>query len=116
MIETVSTLPKDFTGESFCADVHISPSGKFLYGSNRGHNSVVVFRINETTGRLTRLEDVSTQGNWPRNFAIDPSGRFLLVANQRSDNVVVFRIDPKTGRLAPTGHAADIPSPVCLKF
>lgn len=116
VIENVSTLPKDFSGESFCADVHIAPSGKFLYGSNRGHNSLVVFRINETTGRLTQLEHVSTQGNWPRNFVIDPSGRFLLVANQRSDNVVIFRIDPKTGRLTPTGHVTEIPAPVCLKF
>jgi 6-phosphogluconolactonase len=116
VIETVSTLPKDFTGESFCADLHISPSGKFLYGSNRGHNSIVVFRINQITGRLTYLEHISTQGNWPRNFVIDPSGRFLLVANQRSDNVIVFRIDPTSGRLTPTGHTAEIPSPVCLKF
>ena len=116
VIETVSTLPKDFSGESFCADVHVSPSGRFLYGSNRGHNSIVVFRINESTGRLTYVEHMSTQGNWPRNFVIDPSGRFLLVANQRSDNVVVFRIDPKTGRLTPTGHVAEIPVPVCLKF
>jgi 6-phosphogluconolactonase len=116
LIETVSTLPKDFTGESFCADVHVSPSGRFLYGSNRGHNSIVVFGIDQRNGKVNYVEHTSTQGNWPRNFVIDPSGRFLLVANQRSDNVVVFRIDPKTGRLTPTGHGAEIPSPVCLKF
>ena len=116
LIETVSTLPKEFTGTSYCADVHISPSGRFLYGSNRGHDSIVVFRINENTGRLTYVEHVSTQGHWPRNFVIEPLGRFLLVANQRSDNVVTFKIDPKTGRLTPTGHTVEIPSPVCLKF
>ena len=116
MIETVSTLPSDFSGTSYCADVHVSSSGKFLYGSNRGHNSIVVFEIDQRTGKLTLIEHVSTEGNWPRNFTIDPSGRFLLVANQRSDNVVVFSIDPATGRLKPTGVNEQIPSPVCLKF
>ncbi len=115
-IDTVSTLPGDFSGVSYCADVHVSPSGKFLYGSNRGHNSIVVFAIDQRTGKLTPVEHVSTEGDWPRNFAIDPSGKFLLVANQRSDNVVVFSIDAQTGRLKPTGHVEQIPSPVCLKF
>jgi 6-phosphogluconolactonase len=114
--ETVSTLPRDFTGTSYCADVHVSKSGRFLYGSNRGHNSIVVFAINPQTARLSLVEHVSTEGNWPRNFAIDPTGRFLLVANQRSDNVVVFRIDAQTGRLTPTGSSAQIPVPVCLQF
>jgi 6-phosphogluconolactonase len=116
LIETVSTLPSDFSGTSYCADVHVSPSGEFLYGSNRGHNSIAVFAINQRTGKLTLVEHVSTEGNWPRNFTIDPYGRFLLVANQRSDNVVVFSIDPSTGRLKPTGVNEQIPSPVCLKF
>jgi 6-phosphogluconolactonase len=115
-IETVSTLPSDFSGVSYCADVHVSPSGRFLYGSNRGHNSIVVFEIDRATGKLKQLEHVSTEGNWPRNFTIDPSGKFLLVANQRSDNVVTFSIDPVTGRLKPTGQIAEIPVPVCLKF
>ena len=116
LIDTVSTLPSDFTGTSYCADVHVSPSGEFLYGSNRGHNSIVVFAIDQQTGRLTLVEHVSTEGNWPRNFTIDPTGRFLLVANQRSDNVVVFSIDATTGRLKPTGVNEAIPSPVCLRF
>ncbi len=116
LIETVSTLPNDFSGVSYCADVHVSPSGRFLYGSNRGHNSIVVFEIDPRTGKLKQLEHVSTEGDWPRNFTIDPSGRFLLVANQRSDNVVIFSIDPRTGRLKPTGQNAEIPVPVCLKF
>jgi 6-phosphogluconolactonase len=115
-INTVSTLPSDFTEKSYCADVHVSPSGRFLYGSNRGHNSIVVFAVNQSTGKPSLIEHVSTEGNWPRNFVIDPTGRFLLVANQRSDNVVVFRIDPRTGRLKPSGQTAQLPMPVCLKF
>ena len=115
-IETVSTLPSDFSGVSYCADIHVSPSGKFLYGSNRGHNSIAVFQIDQRTGKLTALEHVSTEGNWPRNFTIDPTGRFLLVANQRTDNVVTFSIDPQSGRLKPTGQIIEIPIPVCLKF
>jgi len=115
-IETVSTLPSDFSGTSYCADVHVSPSGKFLYGSNRGHNSIVVFQIDQQTGKLTLVEHVSTEGNWPRNFTIDPSGAFLLVANQRSENVVVFSINASTGRLKPTGVNEAIPAPVCLRF
>lgn len=115
-IETVSTLPGDFTGTSYCADVHVSPSGRFLYGSNRGHNSIVVFEIDSRTGKLKLVEHVSTEGDWPRNFTIDPSGKFLLVANQRSDNVVTFNINQSTGRLTPTGNNEQLPSPVCLKF
>jgi 6-phosphogluconolactonase len=114
--DTVSTLPSDFSGVSYCADVHIAPSGKFLYGSNRGHNSIVVFAIEPRTGKLKLVEHVSTEGKWPRNFTIDPTGRFLLVANQHTDNVVVFRIDARTGRLTPAGQVAEIPIPVCLKF
>jgi 6-phosphogluconolactonase len=116
LLETVSTLPGNFSGTSFCADVHVSTSGKFLYGSNRGHNSIVVFEIDQRTGRLKQLEHVSTEGKWPRNFTLDPTGRFLLVANQHTDNVVTFRIESQTGRLKPTGHVAEIPVPVCLKF
>jgi 6-phosphogluconolactonase len=115
-IETVSTLPSDFAEPSYCADVHISTSGKYLYGSNRGHDSIVVFAIDGRTGKLEFLEHVSTAGKWPRNFTIDPSGKFLLVANQRSDNVVTFRIDGRTGRLKATGQVAEIPAPVCLRF
>ena len=115
-IDTVSTLPAGYTETSYCADVHVSPSGKFLYGSNRGHNSIVVFALDAKTGKPSLVEHVSTEGNWPRNFVIDPTGRFLLVANQRSDNVVVFRIDAKTGRLKPSGQTETVPIPVCLKF
>ncbi len=115
-IETVSTLPSDFSGMSYCADVHVSPSGKFLYGSNRGHDSIVVFEIDRRTGKLKLIEHVSTEGKWPRNFTLDPTGTFLLVANQRSDNIVTFSVDSHTGRLKLTDNVEEIPSPVCLKF
>ena len=115
-VDTVSTLPPGFSGVSYCADVHVSPSGKFLYGSNRGHNSIVVFALDARTGKPTLVEHVSTEGKWPRNFVIDPAGKFLLVANQHTDNVVVFKIDSETGRLRPSGQVAEVPVPVCLKF
>ena len=114
--ETVSALPRDFRDKSYCADIHVAQSGRFLYGSNRGHNSIVVFAIDPRTGRLNLVEHVSTGGKWPRNFTIDPSGRFLFVANQHTDNVVTFRIDAQTGRLTPTGQSVEIPVPVCLQF
>ncbi len=115
-IETVSTLPSDFSGVSYCADLHVSPSGKFLYGSNRGHNSIVVFAIDPGSGKLKLVQHVSTQGDWPRNFVIDPQGQYLLVANQRSNSVVTFAIARGTGELIPTDKIEEIPSPVCLKF
>ena len=115
-IETVSTLPEDFDGESTCADIHVAPSGKFVYGSNRGHDSIAMFAIDEATGRLTSLGNESTQGRTPRNFAIDPSGTWLLAANQDTNTIVTFRIDPQTGHLHPTGHTTQIPNPVCIKL
>ena len=114
-IESVSTLPDDFGGTNHCADVHVSASGKFVYGSNRGHDSIVIFAIDEHTGRLTLVGHESTQGEIPRNFAIDPTGTLLLAANQMSDSVVTFWIDPETGELNPTGQIAEVPTPVCLK-
>jgi len=115
-IQTVSTLPQLFSRISYCADLHFSPSGKFLYGSNRGHNSIVVFSVDGSTGMLTYVQHADTQGKTPRNFTIDPMGRFLLVANQQSDTIVTLRIDQSTGRLKPTGYVAEVPTPVCLKF
>ena len=115
-MQTVSTLPKDYSGPNNCADVHVSPSGKFLYGSNRGHDSIVVFAVDENTGQLEYLEHASTGGKTPRNFTIDPAGRFLLAANQGSDSIVTLGIDQQTGRLKSTGHMAEVPAPVCLKF
>lgn len=115
-IHTVRTLPEEFEGESYCADIHVSIDGRFVYGSNRGHDSIVVFAVEAETGRLSPIQHVGTGGSWPRNFAIDPSGRFLLAANQHSDNIVVFAIDGTSGRLEATGHALEIPSPVCIRF
>ena len=115
-MQTVSTLPEDFSGTSYCADVHVSPSGKFVYGSNRGHDSIAIFEIDEDTGRLTCVGYEPTQGKMPRNFAIDPTGAFLLAANQDSDNVVVFRIDRQTGSLKSTGSMIEVPKPVCVKM
>jgi 6-phosphogluconolactonase len=115
-LQTLSTLPADFKGTSWSADIHVSSDGRFLYCSNRGHDSIATFRIDPRLGTLSSLGHESTRGMTPRNFAIDPTGAFLLVANQKSDNIVVFRRDQKTGRLSSTGQVAQVPSPVCLKF
>jgi 6-phosphogluconolactonase len=117
-LQTISTLPD---GEQVkpaysTAEVQVHPSGKFLYGSNRGHDSIAVFAIDQKTGKLTRVENEPTQGKTPRNFGIDPTGAYLLAANQNSDSIVVFRIDPSTGALTPTGQSVAAPSPVCVKF
>ena len=113
---TLSTLPANFAGTNSSADIHVSPSGRFLYCSNRGHDSIAIFAIDPRHGALTAIGHQSTLGSWPRNFAVDPSGRFLLVANQKSDSIVVFRIDQRNGLLSSTGQVLEVPSPVCLKF
>lgn len=115
-LQTLSTLPEDFDGRSTTADIHVSPSGRFLYGSNRGHDSIVVYQIDVETGMLSTVQHVSTEGRTPRNFAIDPTGTYLLVANQDSDNIVVFRIDPETGVLSATGTQVMLSMPVCVLF
>ncbi len=115
-LQTLTTLPNDFKGQNTSADIHVSSDGRFLYCSNRGHDSIALFTINPRNGALTSMGHESTRGQTPRNFAIDPSGMFLLVANQNSDNIVVFRLDKKTGRLSSTGQVVQVPSPVCLKF
>ena len=115
-LQVVPALPRDFSGQSTCAEIQLSPRGAFLYASNRGHDSIVVYRINPRTGRLTYVGHEPTQGRTPRHFGIDPAGRFLLVANQDTDTIVTFRIDPRTGRLRPSGQVAPVPTPVCVKF
>ncbi|MFC1805801.1 lactonase family protein [Planctomycetota bacterium] len=115
-IQTLTTLPKGFAGDSYTAEVQVHPSGKFLYGSNRGHNSIAVFAIDADTGKLRPAGHRSVQGDWPRHFGIDPTGAFLLAANRRTNNIVVFRIDPATGALKPTGHTVEVPAPVCVKM
>ena len=116
VIQTVSTLPQEFKGESTAAEVAVHPSGKFLYGSNRGNDSIALFAINARKGTLTSLGHAPTLGKTPRNFVIDPTGSYLFVANQDSDNIVQFRIDRSTGLLTPTGQVLEVPSPVCVTF
>ncbi|ERI91786.1 hypothetical protein HMPREF1982_02829 [Clostridiales bacterium oral taxon 876 str. F0540] len=111
-----NALPEDFNGESIGAAIHISPDGNYLYASNRGHNSIAVFKIDASSGKLSLAEHVSTEGDHPRDFEIDPSGNFLLAANMNTNNIVVFRIDKNTGRLTNTEYSISIPSPVCVKF
>ena len=115
-LQTISMLPKDFTGAKGAAEIAIDPNGKFLYATNRGHDSLAVFAIDGKKGTLTSVDTVPTQGKNPRHFAIDPSGKFLLAENQDTTNVVEFRIDGKTGKLTPTGDKLDIGFPVCLVF
>jgi 6-phosphogluconolactonase len=115
-LQTLSLLPPDFSGQNLSADIHITPSGKFLYASNRGDDSLAIFSIDENSGKLTALGQESTLGKTPRNFAIDPGGNFLLVANQDSGTIVTFRIDAETGKLSATGQTVRVPSPVCIKF
>jgi 6-phosphogluconolactonase len=115
-LQIVSTLPEDFRGESTCSDVQVSPSGTFVYGSNRGQDSIVIYRVDQQSGRLTYVGHEPTQGRTPRGFGVDPTGRFLLAANQDTDTIVTFRIDPQTGKLLPTGHVTQVPTPVCVKF
>ena len=113
---TVSTLPEGYTGKSFCADIHIHPNGRYVYGSNRGHDSIVVAEIAPESGTLRVVQHHPTGGSWPRNFALSPDGRFLLVENQRSGDVVTLAVDPDDGRLSATGEALKVPAPVCLVF
>ena len=116
VIDTVSTLPEDFSGESYCAEIRVAPSGNFLYCSNRGHDSLAIFSIDQDTGRLSIVAHQTTHGRTPRNFAIDPGGTYLLAANQDSNNIVTFRINHSTGQLTLVNQTTDVPSPVCLRM
>jgi 6-phosphogluconolactonase len=113
-VQTISMLPQGFSGKNQCADVHVSADGRFVYGSNRGHNSIAVFARDARSGKLKLVEHTPTQGDWPRNFAITPDGNLLLVANERSNSIVSFRIDKKTGKLTPAGSIAEVSKPVFL--
>ena len=113
-IQTINTLPNDFKGNNTTAEIFVHPNGRFVYGSNRGHNSIAIFKIKDD-GTLTAIGHEPTQGEIPRNFMISPNGKLLLVANQNSSNVVAFSIDETTGKLTPTGKNNAIPTPVCLR-
>ncbi|OYV80789.1 MAG: 6-phosphogluconolactonase, partial [Planctomycetia bacterium 21-64-5] len=115
-VQTIGTLPDGFKGENWTAEVQVHPSGKFVYGSNRGHNSIAAFAVDVQTGRLTPIGHESSGGKTPRNFGIDPSGSFLLAANQDSDNIAVLAIDTATGKLNSTGQEIKVSKPVCVKF
>ncbi len=114
-IQTLSTLPEPVKGNS-TAECQVHPSGKFAYVSNRGHDSIAIFTIDQATGKLTAAGHTKTGGKTPRNFGIDPTGQFLLAANQGTNDVFVFRIDQTTGALTPTGQSIKVGSPVCVKF
>jgi 6-phosphogluconolactonase len=114
-LQTAPLLPATFGGENTGAAVQVSPSGKFLYASNRGDDSIAVFAIDEQDGTLTPVEHVPTQGRTPRDFAISPDGRYLIAANQDSNSLVTFKIDAQGGQLLPTGYAAEVPAPACVK-
>lgn len=115
-VQTVSSLPEKFAGNNSCADIHVHPNGMFVYGSNRGHDSIVIYAVDEESGKLTYVGHEPTRGETPRNFAIDPSEEFLLAENQKSGTIHVFRINADTGKLTHTGESAEIPTPVCIKF
>lgn len=114
-LQTVPTLPPTVEKQGSTAEVRVHPSGRFLYGSNRGHDSIVVYAIDQSTGRLTYVENEPTRGRTPRNFFIEPSGRFLFAENQQSGSIVVFTIDGNTGALEPAGTSIEVPSPVCIR-
>lgn len=115
-VQYISALPATYIGISYCAAIHISPDNKFLYVSNRGHDSIAIFEIDQDTGKLAMISLTSTNGKFPRDFAIDPLGNILLVANQHSDTIVPFRIQHESGKLEVCGDAITVPSPVCVKF
>ncbi len=115
VLESISTIPADYHETTYTAEVQVHPSGKFVYGSNRGHDSIAVFAVNQETGKLTAKGQTPCPAT-PRNFGIDPSGTFLLAAGQSANRIEVFRIDQATGELTSTGHKVKVPTPVCVKF
>jgi 6-phosphogluconolactonase len=115
-LQTISTLPEGFTGQNLGAEIQVAPSGRFVYASNRGHDSIVIYAIDQNTGRLSLVGHEPARGIGPRFFTIDPSGTFLFVANQDSDTIVTFRIDQSSGELAATEHTTQVPTPVCLRL
>ena len=116
IFQNISTLPENFEGISYCADIHISKDGKYLYGSNRGHNSIAVFEVNRNNKSLKMIGTVPVEGDWPRNFGITPDGKWMLVANQKSHNITIFRINKDAGIPEFTGKKFELPAPVCIEF
>lgn len=115
LIANYSTLDANYKGENACADIHLSKDDRFLYGSNRGENTIVVFKRNLTDGTLEKIQNINVHGDWPRNFTLDPTGKFLLVANKKSNNISVFKVDSNSGTLSFL-NSMEAPTPVCLLF
>ncbi|MEH7384622.1 lactonase family protein [Bacillus sp. JJ1521] len=115
-IQTISTIPADFTENSQGSAIHISKDGKFVYAGNRGHNSIAVYQVNEATGELTLVEMVSSAGDWPRDFVFDPTEKFIVGSNQESSNLVLYARDEQTGKLSLLDSDITVPFPVCVKF
>ena len=115
-LQTSSTLPLDYKGKNACAEIEVHPNGKFLYASNRGHESLAVFAIDDITGKILLLEHIPTQGRSPRNFTFDPTNKWIIVTNHNSDNAMVFKVDEKSGHLTPSGNPVPIVSPFCIRF
>jgi 6-phosphogluconolactonase len=114
--QKLPTLPGGYEGVNAVADIHLHPSGRFLYVSNRGHDSLAIFSVDHRRGLLDPLGHAPSGGRTPRGFAIDPQGQFILVANQHSGNIAALRLDPQSGQLFPTDHKISIPQPVCVLF
>jgi 6-phosphogluconolactonase len=115
-IQVISTLPDGYKSESYCAEITISPCGRYLYGSNRGHNSIVAYNIDKDSGKLILIDHYDCGGKIPRHFVLDKTGKFLVVANQLSKNISSFKIDSTTGKLIDTGFSVHIPNPTCIRF
>ena len=115
-IQEVPAIPPDFTGRNATAEIQIDQNGRFVYVSNRGHDSIAVFAVDQSKGTLTPIQHALTQGKTPRNFSLDPTGNYLFAANQGSDTVVQFKVDQNTGKLTPTGQPIEVPTPVCVLF
>jgi 6-phosphogluconolactonase len=112
----IPTLPEDYVGGNTTAEIQFAPSGHYLYVSNRGHNSIVIFSVDQASGKLSPIGWESTRGRTPRFFGLDPTGRLLYAANLDSDTIVVFTVDTATGKLTPTGQAVETGSPSCIIF
>ncbi|MEO8049088.1 MAG: lactonase family protein [Acidobacteriota bacterium] len=115
-IQEVPAIPADFKGRDATAEIQIDQKGRFVYVSNRGHDSIAVFSVDQATGKITPVQYASSLGKTPRNFSLDPTGEYLFAANQNSDTVVPFKVDPETGKLTPTGEPISVPKPVCVLF
>ncbi|AWC29317.1 lactonase family protein [Bacillus cytotoxicus] len=115
-IQSISALPKAYGGSNYGSAIQISSDGEFIYAANRGHNSIAIFRVNQDSGKLTFLEAISTEGNWPRDFTLDPTEHFIIVVNERSNNLILFSRNKTTGQLTLVQSNVSVPSPVCVKF